>query len=265
MMNSQSLKTKNLSNKPQRPKRRFKPRRYKSNYEMMLHKLFRRPTLVLIDGVWKTGKTDTALRISEDLLKMNVISEVATNIYTYGHYEQITDLRSLDYWLHRNKRRKLYILDEANKHLPSRRAMSAKNVDAVQLLSELSKAHGRLIVIAQNLKKIDSEYKEQTWLRAILHKTNKKVLKVTWSRLLKYDYEFTNFRRTSIKFDKDTTAPLTQRPPKELMFKDEDMLKLYEWATGKTWRELFKHPQECNRFVKRNVKKLLDKYSPLHT
>lgn len=242
----------------------------KNYWEYALHRLFDHPSIVLIGGTWKSGKTDFSLKIAEDLKKIhymgtNLIQEVASNIETFGTYPQISDLISLRQWLYGSNRRKLYIFDEASEHLPSRRAMSRKNVGFIQIIPEISKAHARMIVVGHQLLKIDSQLLDDTWCRGAFLKLELKKAQLI-SYLMPQPYIFDNIPPTTIKFDPYAIAPFTERPPKEEMFKDADLQKLWDWAHGKSWKELFKHPNECNRFVRSNVVKLLEKtFTDSHT
>ena len=233
-----------------------------------MKKLFKNPVVVSIDGEWKTGKTDCALHIAELLLKYKLVDEVATNVKTSGNdkISYISDLQNLKFWLHRNSLTKLYILDELNENAPSRRAMSNKSVGIISLLPECSKARGRVICIAQDIAGVDSEFKKSVWVKARFTKliTNKSRVKTVrvFSRLLNQVYVFHDFPRTSITFDPYLIAPFTLKPDANSLFpQDDNMAKLSKWANGGTWRELFKHPQECNRFVRTQVRNLLNLYS----
>lgn len=217
------------------------------------------PSVVLIGGIWRSGKTSTALWISEMLIKYGLVDKVSSNIDTQGAYKQISDIVTLKMWLHKDKKTKLFIFDEANMHIPSRRAMSNKNVKVLSLLPEISKAHGRMIVIGQRLEKIDSEYRDTTWIRAVFHKINRKTVRVI-SPLLKKSYLFRNIPKTTIPFDPDVLAPFTERPVASALLKDEELQLLDQWLNGGTWKELFDHPQQCNRFVRRKCRELLDSY-----
>ncbi len=237
--------------------------------------MFEIPSVVLIGGIWKTGKTDFALYISEKLMKipswkdprMTIISQCASNIDTEGTFPQITDLISLKRWLYETKQNKLFILDEANVHLMSRRAMSKKNVEIIRLLGEVSKAHARMIVIAQELTKVDKEFLNPTWVRGVFIKQGLKKAQLI-SHLVTHDFTFLQIPKTSIPFDPYSVAPLTEEPPPELLFKDEDLSKLWQWSTTEaSMFDLgFKHPQTFNRWVKKQTGKLLELLtSQLHT
>jgi len=216
---------------------------------------------VLIGGIWKTGKTDFALYISEVLLKLGIIREVSSNIYTEGYYPQITDLVSLREWLYASNRRKLFILDEANVHLPSRRAMSGKNVEIVRLLGEVSKAHARIIIIAQELLRVDKEFLNPTWVRGVfIKKTLKKAHLI--SDLLPKEFVFKNIPPTTIPFDPYAVAPFTEKPTTPtLQFKDRQLNLLWDYAQGMHKSEIERreniHRKQFDRILLRYLQKTL--------
>jgi len=104
-----------------------------TTFRQILFRLFRGPSIVVIGGSWKTGKTDFSLRISELLTQYGIVSQVASNIDTLGFYDQLTDAISLKNWLYRSQARKLYIFDEASEHLPNTRGMSGSDFLGLKL------------------------------------------------------------------------------------------------------------------------------------
>jgi hypothetical protein len=236
----------------------------KNKWHYALHKLFDYPSIVLIGGRWKTGKTDFALFIAEILLKLpsghggTMISEVASNIQTdRKDFRYIYDLVSLRQWLYATGQRKLYIFDEASEHLPSRRAMTTKTVSFIQLIPEISKAHARMIVIGHQLLTIDKTFLDDVWCRGVFLKLQLKKAQL-FSSLLTHPYVFSNIPRTSIKFDPYAIAPFTEKPSGTLFFKDEDKQLLWEWANGKTYKELGVHNMKLNRTLRKYVKQTLE-------
>lgn len=234
--------------------------------QRILKKIFKSPVVVNVEGEWKTGKTDFALFAAELIKELGLVDEVATNIETFGAFTYISDLKSLKFWLHRNKEAKLYIFDELNVNAPARRAMSNKSVGIISILPECSKAHARVICIAQDVAGIDSEFKKKVWVKAtfskLITKKNKlKTVKVFSPTFLKHTYIFHDVPRTTIKFDPDLIAPFTLEPQdNSRIIKDENLAKLARWANGTSWREDFKYPLECNRFVRAQVKNLVSLY-----
>lgn len=243
-------------------KRRKQPR---TDLYGLLNLFFGSVGLVLITqqsrrrGIWKEGKTDFGLYLSQMLLHYGLVKEVASNINTYGHYPQIADLISLRSWLHRgNRLTKLYILDELNVHAPRRRAMSNKNIGILQIIPEISKARARIIGIGHDLLKVDKDLISLPIVRGLFIKKTRKNVHIV-SRLFSGRRKITDIPRTTIPFDPYETAPFTERPRAEIMFKDQEIQKFYNYCRGSSWREQFKHPQECSRFVRRVGLKLCEK------
>lgn len=229
----------------------------KNKFHYSLHKLFDHPAVILIGGIWKSGKTDFALFIAETLQKLNIIREVASNIDTKDHFPMITDLLSLRQWLYGSNKNKLYIFDEANIHLTSRRAMSGKNTEVLRLFGEVSKAHARMIFIAQNLLRVDKELLDETWVRGVFIKRNLKKADLI-SHLIRKKFSFKNIPRTSIPFDPYAVAPFTQQPQGNLYFKDTDLQILWDWSNGATYKTLGLAPMTLHRKLKKFVKQTLE-------
>jgi len=191
------------------------------NWSQILYRLFNGPSIVIIGGTWKTGKTDFGLKITEDLIKLGIVTEVAANIDTKGHYPQITDLISLKQWLYGTRNRKLYIFDEASEHLPNTRSMCGKSVGIKSLIPQVSKAHGRMIIIGHNIKKIDAEAYDTTWCRALIMKPLKPYTYMPariYSPLFAKPILLSKISPTKISFDPYTLAPFTERPESTVYF-----------------------------------------------
>jgi hypothetical protein len=145
--------------------------------------------------------------------------------------------------------------------------MSNKSVGIISILPECSKARARVMGIAQDMSGVDSEFKKTVWVKAhfmklITRESRVKTVRV-FSSLLNSQYKFSDLPKTSITFDPYLIAPFTLKPEGNEMFHDENIAKLADWANGTPMKELFKHSQECNRFVRREVKNLLNLYSLL--
>jgi hypothetical protein len=186
-----------------------------------------------------------------------VITDVATNIDTKGYYQEVNDLVTLRQWLYSNDHTKLYILDEANEHLAGRRAMSGKNVGFIQLIPEISKAHAKLLIIGHQLLTIDKTLINEVWCRGAFIKLGLKKAYLI-SSLLPQPYTFDNIPKTSISFDPYVLAPFQESPTGKLLFKNKDLELMYEWANGKTYKDLGIHPQELHRLVVKYVKMFLE-------
>lgn len=231
-------------------------------YRWMLRKLFSHPALVVIIGNWKTGKTDLALRIAEDVQELGLIKLIASNIYCYDdpRIQQITAIETMRFWLHKTNRLKLLIIDEANLHFTSRRSMSKLSVDTIKLLPELSKGHARMIVIAQEGLTIDREFLNQTWVRALIEKENLKTMCV-YSHLWRDRIRFRDIPRTTVRFDPYANAPLEAQATVESGLLDDDLRALYRYSyEDKSAREQGVHPEKMRRLIKKFLRDNLKPY-----
>lgn len=243
----------------------------KKNFKRIMQKFFSTPAIILIGAVeteesqiWKIGKTDYFLFISEILTKMGLVDEVATNIDTFGKYPYINDLETLKMWLNKDDCIKLYGLDEANKHLSSRRSMSTKSVDIVEIFPEISKARARLIIIAHKISALDSQLRDFGWVKGRMYKVDLKTVYII-SPLLKGQYYFRNIPPTTIKFNPYQLAPFTLKPtgPTPLLYNDMDIQNSVNWADGNMPIEWRKHPMEIHRGNKKGIKAMVLKLSQL--
>lgn len=238
-------------------------------FKQILVKLFNKPNRPSINLVgsyeggntspWKTGKTDIALLISEILLKMKLVKKVATNIETFGHYKYIEDLDTLIYWLKKDKEPKLFIFDELNAQLNSRRSMTNKTVSILEVFPEISKSRSKLLGVAQKISILDNQLRGFGWVSGMFLKVNLKTVYVV-SPQLNGKYLFNNIPPTTITFDPYLHAPFRLHPIEGVKgYDDEDLRLLDLWSNGKiTWRhERFGHQMKLNRWLKKQVKLLL--------
>lgn len=208
----------------------------KPTFKAILKKLFDKPAIVLIGSYeggqttpWKTGKTDFFLKIAEMLLKLHLVEEVATNINTHGHFKYIHDLETLKRWLSDGSSGvKLFGLDEANMHLPSRRAMSTKSVDILQIFPEISKARARLVIIGQKISSLDNELRTFGWVSGQMVKVDLKTVYII-SPFLKNQYYFNNISRTSVRFDPFEPAPFELKARVEDRDIEPDYERAWQW------------------------------------
>jgi len=226
------------------------------SYQNILTKLFNKPSIVIIGGSWKTGKTDFGLKISEDCMNLDLISECASNIDTEDFYPQLTNLVDVKQWLYRNKARKLYIFDEASEHLPNTRGMSGKSVGIKSLIPQISKAHGRMIVIGHNINKVDKEVYDKTWCRGLIMKPLTPYCykpAILYSDFFPRPLKISEISPTKIKFDPYSLAPFTEKPENGVFLKDADKQLLLNWAHGSNYKALGLMPMQLHRKLKAYV------------
>jgi len=162
-------------------------------------------------GEWQTGKTDTSFLVGHLAKKWGLIDKIGSNTWTFNNPEvdYIPSFGELKTWLHMDKTVKLFIFDEGLKHIYRRKAMSQINVDIVtEILPELSKARGRMIVCSQ-IEKIDSDIMHPAFTRAIWKKKSKKTM------LCRSKHHpprtFRNLPKSPIRFDPFRIAPFLHR------------------------------------------------------
>jgi hypothetical protein len=230
-------------------------------FDQILKRIFSIPVMALVVGDWKTGKTDFALLIAERLLELGIVKKVASNIETNDpRIEFVSSLEKLKYWLHMDKIRKLYILDEAGVHVPRRTPMKEKNVKAIQLLPEISKAHAKLIIVTQDPDGIDSQFLNPVWLKAMFVKDSLKNARLI-SDFFESVITLRDIPPTSIKFDPYAIAPFTLDEPfnvPEWVMKDDSYKLLWEYAVNnKSIDQLKVHPMKMNRLVRQFIRYVL--------
>lgn len=229
-----------------------------------LKKLFQDPCLILMRGPWRKGKTDAALLLLHLGLKWKLLGKGASNIWTYNN-PKVTYVRSMPHlkrWLHGDRITKLFIFDEALAHVPKRAPMSKTNVNWIRFLAEVSKGHGRIIIISQT-SDIDKVLLNSTFLRAELVKVSlKRMMAVTsWGR-----FTFSDLPRSPIRFDKDVLAEWSN--VEDIRYSDLSLEQRIarQYAEGisftKMARELDMHQEQVKRNLRRYLKETFKK-SPL--
>ncbi|MEM3389412.1 MAG: hypothetical protein QXQ64_02395 [Candidatus Bathyarchaeia archaeon] len=186
----------------------------------------------VIQGKWKTGKTDFALFLCVDELRdrLGVIKEVATNIKTNGETVYINNFDDLEVWLFKNKDRKAFIFDEAIKSSPSRAAMSKINVRWLQYIPELSKARCHMFVITQEAQFTEKLFLHPTFVRAHWIKRDLKTVDLI-SPFYKHICRFNELPKTKVEFDPYSIA-VWQLEAADQAVVDNDIKIALEYARG---------------------------------
>lgn len=122
--------------------------------------------------------------------------------------EYVADVDNMRYWLHRDNTLKCYVFDEAIKHAYKRTPMARIQVSLIQVITEISKGHGRGIVIAQDPSMVDKDLLNPIWCRALFIKkgyyrrTDLELTTFPWSLIPGGGHrEFGGIPPTSVKFD----------------------------------------------------------------
>lgn len=253
-------------------------------WESVLRKIYGTPASVtVIDGKWKTGKTDLALHLREELERLTLISKAASNIMCFKDKNKtiqddetvlyIDNFLELQTWMFSGYR-KCFIYDEAIKSTPSRRAMSKLNTKWLEVIPELSKARMHLIVITQELKYTESSFLHPTFVRAIWHKISlprhnsqfRKMVRL-YSDMLQHVFIFKGIPPTKIIFDPYRSATFKIAPDKarfgELPL---EMQVAFDYAEGLSTDKIvdkyptLQHRYEAVRLIRRALKVLVKKY-----
>jgi len=172
----------------------------------MLRAVLKEPIIVMIEGDWRSGKTDFALLVAWLAKKWGLISAIGSNIFTYNNPEVdfIEETGKLKRWMYKTHEEKIFILDEALKTIYVRKAMSRLTVKIItDILPEISKGHVRLFILTQ-INKLDKDVLHPAFHRATWKKESKKVVHC-WSKHYPYR-RFVDLPRSPIRFDKDIPA-----------------------------------------------------------
>jgi hypothetical protein len=187
-------------------------------------------------------------------LEAGIVERVATNIKTGDpRFVYITNIKDLLRWLHEDKVPKLYILDEAGFHAYKRKAMTLLNQAILQLLPELSKTHGRLIVIAHSRKVIDQALLDSVWLCAEVKKQSKKTAILASQYLRQKVIPIRNIPRTGVTFDPDAFAVFGLGKEEKPAFRDDQKRKLWDYGVEKKKVRDICHQQEMERLLRQFV------------
>lgn len=224
----------------------------------VLNATWKYPIVVLVKGGWRQGKTSSALLMAYLSKKWGLIDRIASNIWTWNHpdVEYVISLQGMQRWLHSDKSRKLFLLDEALKHMYRRHAMSKKNIAMItEILPEVSKGHGRIAIISQ-IDKIDSDILDPVFCRSVWEKRGKKRM-ICMSKHHK-TVTFENLPDSPIRFDPDRLALFLNKDvskKKDLGDQDEIYQVASYYGSGKstTWikREMNIHQEKVKRLIRK--------------
>lgn len=222
----------------------------------------------VISGKWKTGKSDFALFLAVDELRdrLGVVEQVGSNIQTDDpSIAYINNFVDLETWLFKDRKRKVFIFDEALKAAPSRSAMSKLNVKWMQYVPELSKARTHLFVITQEEAYMEKLFIHPTFIRA---RWIKKALKTVDLISQLYHGEvcrFNDIPKSKVSFDPYCIATWQMEPTGEAAMVDDDIRVAIEYANGGKTHEIMekyglKYRCELTNAVKRALKKMYSVY-----
>lgn len=194
-------------------------------------------SISIVEGDWKTGKTDFAIHLTVEELKnrLKIIKRVGANIRCFEDKEcRIASGQDVEYidnfeMLHlfiKQPGRKAFIYDEALKNTPSKRAMTSLNAEWSKIVPELSKGGTRenpggchlfALTQADSLTEklfMNPTFKTAKWKKVSLKPSNpqfRKMVKLS-SKLLRRKITFLNLPATTINFNPFLSASWSMRP-----------------------------------------------------
>jgi len=135
--------------------------------------------IIFISGKKGSGKTNLSMLLMEVCHAYKLRTNFATNIHTESYFvKQITNYPDLKQWLEQDQGKKLYVLDEAGKHIKKLRFMSDQNTKFFELLQLIRHYDAGFIGIAPSEKFIDSNFLNTDILDAHIRKLSLTVAKV---------------------------------------------------------------------------------------
>lgn len=222
----------------------------------------------VVTGKWKTGKTDFALFLAVDELRdrLGIVEDVGTNVQvTDQSVVYVNNFVDLETFLFRNKRRKVFILDEALKAAPSRSAMSKLNVKWMQYVPELSKAKTHLIVITQEESYMEKLFLHPTFIRARWVKKDLKTVDLISQLYPGEVYRFNDIPKSKVSFDAYCIAKWSMEPKEIARVDDQDITIAIEYAKGEKTHNIMekyglRYRWELTHAIKRAIDKMYTVY-----
>ena len=219
---------------------------------------------IIILGRRGTGKTDLSLLIAEILVSRGKVDHVATNIKIYEApfpIKEIDNLDDLKKWAKDTGGHKLFLFDEIGKGMTRRRPMSSLNVSLIHAFHILRKYKLSIVATTINEQYVDNAILGQDILDGFFLKPNFRNPKVALyqDNLENIELSIYDMPRTTVEFDTWDSAPFEEyaeaQKPK---FKDKDLEIIWEWAQGKTYRELELHPMKVHRILRKYVREKIE-------
>lgn len=250
-----------------------------SAWESCLRKIYGGPASVTtVKGPWKTGKTDFAIHLTEELKRLGLIYVAGANIQCFkddtceipdeSQIKYIDNFGTLETWMFSGNR-KAMLYDEAITSTPSRRAMSEMNTHWLKIIPELSKGRMHLIVITQEESITEKVFFHPTfhvasWEKIQLSKYNpqfRKMVKLRASKFIPKPIIFKNLPPTKIIFDPFRSATWRMQP-QEMDLMDDDLRIVFDYGNGASSEDIIKRysflhtRRDVINHVRRGIKKL---------
>ena len=250
-----------------------------SVWESCLRKIYGGPASVTtVKGPWKTGKTDFAIHLTEELKRLGLIYTAGANIQCFkdnncesqdeSEIKYIDNFVSLESWMFSGNR-KAMLYDEAITSTPSRRAMSEMNTHWLKIIPELSKGRMHLIVVTQEESITEKVFFHPTfhvasWEKIQLSRHNpqfRKMVKLRASKFIPKPIIFRNLPPAKIIFDPFRSATW-RMAPQEMDIMDDDLRILFDYGQGIAYDDIIKrYPflhtrKDVSNRIRRGIKKL---------
>jgi len=181
---------------------------------------------IFIEGPKGSGKTNFAMLLLEVCRSYGLRTRFASNIETYEeppeneeltkkwspiHY--INNFPDLETFYKTGKGKKLFILDEAGKHIKRLRFMSTTNVKIIEIVQLIRHYDGGLIGIAPNSKYVDTNFLNTDVLDARIRKLGNKRKSRKIAQVIDIynnnNYSILDLPKTSIPHNSKTDAIFT--------------------------------------------------------
>jgi len=188
-----------------------------TDFLKILETLFSVPApIIFITGRMGRGKTDFSLLIAEVALHHGFVKRVATNIKTFdAGFDHITSWSELESWLKLDKRKKLYIFDEASSNISRRTPMAQLNRKIADLAFKLRKFRAHLLLCAVSRSLVDSTFEVVPDLVLGEFQKISKSTAILACDLFDDIVTIYHVPRTTVKFDTYDIAPFSLTPKDE--------------------------------------------------
>lgn len=171
--------------------------------------------VAFIEGKKDRGKTNFAMLLIQICHSLNLRQHFATNITTHCHYvNQIDNYPDLESWLETVEGKKLYVLDEAGKHIKKMRFMTEKNTKIMDLIQLIRHYDAGFIGVAPSSKFVDSLFLNTDILDLRIRKVSRQVAKI-FDYNISESYKIFDIPRSSIWHKSKDIAPFRMDKPKE--------------------------------------------------
>lgn len=171
--------------------------------------------VIFIEGRKDYGKTNFAMLLTQLSHVYNLRSNFSTNITTTCKYvSKIDNYPDLEEWLIHEKGKKLYVLDEAGKHLKKMRFMTEQNIKIFDLIQLIRHYDAGFIGVAPSARYVDSLFVEEETLDLRIKKLSR-VTAFVKDYLNHDEYYLHDIFKTTIKHRSKDIAPFRMNRPRE--------------------------------------------------